>query len=563
MSTGNVYIPEFAPRESPDDGWTPPAWPRALLIASGPVAMATAVAMLCPLALAATDTVWTAVVLLAGAGLFWWTTMWVRGDVPPPPARVLGPLLLLGAVCVARPLVMSGLAFFRTLPELPANASASQVLLALDRESALLAMQKLLMALLLAVPLWHAAGIRSAGRLLFRLALLAAIAGLLMITAIGGAGGLLDEPVHVLALLAACGCWLFGAARGSLRLWRRLRPQAPGHPGPQPSNAHLLAAALAALLLAATAAIGLSLAFFRFGWPTAVPWVALACGLTVVVNARKPAIRWLGIALLAEAVVAVAAAWPRGLAARAFDRGGLTGWSAWQPPDPDQCGLLWLVQWRGVAGLAVAVAAIAWVVAHQVRAQRRIHRRELRWECGGAMAASWMIGLGWLIGPGRIGGGAALLGLVLWAMSLGPVRCGPDRRRGWRFLLFLMLLVLFCYGLLGLTMMAHPVLWLSVPARGGDKLLHATWGLYVTLACCLSLTLWGRWPAALLGLAGSVGLAAAAEYIQLDYLPNRQFDWMDVTWYAAAGALVALALLIVPFRARPPRAIKCELRSAH
>ena len=523
-----------------------------MILAVGPIALGLAVAALVPRALAPADAGWSGLVVLAGAAMFWWALAWVGRGAGTPPVAMLTPALLLLAVFLIRPM-SAGLAFFSGPFASREELSPALARLVLDRELTLVATQKLLVVLLLAAPLWQAVGLRPWSRRWFELATLAGVAVLLLMAAIQlGAGSTAfnaEHPEPLLSVLAGAACWLAGTIAARVRAWDRARL---GHVvdawGERLRNPDFLTAALAAVLLVGVATLVLASLAGPVRWPSLVPWTALAIGAMVLANARKPAVVALAAALLAEAAMAVGVGWPGRLLAHSVGRGGWFGWSHWDVQAGEHAGLLAILQARGVISGLLLAGALAAAAAFQVRRLRRGEGPE-RAARAGAMAGSWLIVASWLIGPAQVRSSAALLALLWWAMSLGAAPASrPRRRRAANYHLWLAAMVVFCYGLLGLANMAHPRLWLAVPAQGGDKVLHAAWGLYVTLTCCLALAPWGRWIAITGGLAGSMALAVAAEFAQRQWLADRSFEWADVGAYGVSAVLVAAALLMAPFR---------------
>lgn len=311
----------------------------------------------------------------------------------------------------------------------------------------------------------------------------------------------------------------------------------------------MMLAILSALVL--LAAVALMLAMCIAGpapwspWRVNAPWMGIAAGLLLIVFARRE-FRLAGIGLLAAGLTAAAVLVPGHWVRESFSRGGAFGWAGWELHSLEFPGLLWLVEWRGLAGLAAVAAAIALAVAVQIRGLRRSPDASERFAIGGAAVGSWVLALGWLIGPAYLSGSAGFVALSLWALSLGKPTERPQYGPS-GYLYCLLVAVVFAYSLLGLTPMAHPPLWLHWDMPGADKLLHAIWGLYVTLVCCLGLAPFGRWIAVALGTAGSIGLGVAAEFVQKFFLPGRSFEWADAGAFAAAAIVVALGLLLVPY----------------
>ncbi|MDD4891313.1 MAG: hypothetical protein PHU85_15435, partial [Phycisphaerae bacterium] len=152
----NVHEPE-----APSTSGTPfdderPAWADRLLMWPGPIAFGLTAAALAPLALTWTGRPWIGLVVLAGAALFWWTIMWVGRHVHAPHVLLVAPLLILLATALAHPLAGQPVDFFRHGVQVTSDPPAPQPAWTLDREAALVATEKLVILLLLAVPLYHA-----------------------------------------------------------------------------------------------------------------------------------------------------------------------------------------------------------------------------------------------------------------------------------------------------------------------------------------------------------------------------------------------------------------------
>jgi hypothetical protein len=478
----------------------------------------------------------------------------------------------------AWPLARLGESFFTAASTGAWTPPVAPPTVTIGREFALLATQKLLVAMLLAVPLWHAASIRPWARRWMHLALTAAVLWMLvlLVTRLVGGDRSLPAPSHarqLIAALAAIGCWLFGLAWSGWLRWRggrRLLGEADGN-APRRADPDLLLAILAAIVLLAVVALALVALGGPLRWVYAGPFIALAVGILVLLLARGW-LRLLGPALILAAVARVGASWPGDVLARALARGGAWGWSDFSPLAADYSGLLWMLQWRGWVGVLILLSALGLAAWMQFRCFRGAPSAPARTARIGAAAGCWVFVAGWLIGPAHIGGAAMLFALALAVLSLGPaeggvraaaaagplpaplasppIRPAEGARPACGFFLLFALLVVYCYALLGLSPMLHDPLWLSVDQPGGDKVLHGVWGIYVTLACCLGLAPLGRWTAAAGGLMVSAALAVAGELAQAGYLPDRRLEAADALAHVAAGALVAAILLLAPFRWR-------------
>lgn len=536
-----------------------------LLAAPGPIAFGLAAVVLTPLALTWTSPAWVGLVVLAGAGLFWWTIMWVGRHVHAPHMVLVLPLAIALVAVLGPPLAAHPAEFFRQPPQ-PITRGEHVPAWVVDRDSSVVATQKLLVVLLLAAPLYHAIWLGRWTATWFRLALLLGVAALLTLTALqigrtqagppdafarAELATIAPPPAqHVAAFLAAAIAWLIGIMVKSVERWRLERSeQTAGDWADDLRRPHLMAAILAAIVL--VAAVGLALAVCVAGaapwspWRVTSPWIGLAFGLLLVVLWRS-AFRLIGWGLVAASLTAMAVLWPWHAVAESFTRGGLFGWAGDELHPLEFPGLLTLIEWRGLFGLLAIAAAVAIAVNVQVRRVRRMTSHAQQSAAGGAAVASWMLAGSWLMGPAYVSGPAAFFALSLWALSLGPPAERPSHGPG-GYLFFLLAVAVFAYGLLGLTPEVHPPLWLSPGFPYGDKLLHAVWGLYVTLVCCLSMAPFGRAVSVPVGAACSVAMAVAAEYIQKYFLPARAFEWADAALYALAAGVVVVGLLLVPY----------------
>jgi len=264
-----------------------------LLLGLGPVAFGLIAMLLAPLALTWTGRPWLGLTLVAGAALFWWAVLLVARHALTPRLAVVGPIVVLLAVALARPIAHDPLSFLTARPswggdvETPRSAAFM-----LDRESALVATQKLTVVLLLAGPLAAAVGLAPWTRRWFTLAMLAGAAALLVMTMLqmerskSGPADPLDRanlamftPMpaqHVAATLAGLAAWLVAVMLASIRQWRQDRPDDRQPAAPDAAHAggiadptwrcpshnedrasavpHLLIAVLAAVVLAGTTA---------------------------------------------------------------------------------------------------------------------------------------------------------------------------------------------------------------------------------------------------------------------------------------------------------------------
>ena len=276
----------------------------------------------------------------------------------------------------------------------------------------------------------------------------------------------------------------------------------------------------------------------------------LAGGLTVAVLIRWRLPQLAGLLLATVSVIALASQWPGGMFAESLHRGGLFGcgsgeW-AFSLASP---GLLWLMRWRGVAGLATVVIAAALAVAIQLRAIARQPAGPSRVAICGAAVGSWLMALQWLFGPVGVTGSAAFLGLSLWALSLGPATELDSQRLRRGSLLAMGAIAVGLFGLAGLVPTIHDPLWFLPTGSDQDAMvLHVVWGLYITLICCLGLAPFGRTTSLIGGLTISLVLAFGAQLAKP--LVHRPCEWDHGAAQALAALPVLVILLLAPYRWR-------------